>query len=462
MDKGYWMPKGGAHVTNGDAVFDNSSRLESKRVRQWFMDFSEPDLFPSKKHAVEGSSGKLESSIPSSLAWEGSSGLPSVTSVPSQFMDRLFGSETPTPENLGERNIPISGIDDSNARKKIDGEQFEDDSSVGLSISYAMEDPETGVSYGGLRKVKVNQVKDPDNRLHASIEHGIGISMEQTYHSGNENTFMSMGQPYGKDSGSVTLMGHSYDIGEANDRSMELAFGKGLDSTISMTHTYNKAENNSISFGGFQDEHVMEASARPLNNYSLLYEQSSAQIPEPPSKKEVDVLNGNVDLRTTQTPKTKVDSTPKSKSELKPARKEAPNSFPSNVRSLIATGMLDGVPVRYVSVSREELRGIIKGSGYLCGCQSCNYSKALNAYEFERHAECKTKHPNNHIYFENGKTIYQIVQELRSTRESMLFDAIQTVTGSPINQKAFRTWKESFQAATRELQRIYGKKELNL
>ncbi|KAL0460583.1 UNVERIFIED_CONTAM: hypothetical protein Slati_0685500 [Sesamum latifolium] len=133
-----------------------------------------------------------------------------------------------------------------------------------------------------------------------------------------------------------------------------------------------------------------------------------------------------------------------------------------------------------------ELRGIIKGSGYLCGCQSCNYSKALNAYEFERHAGCKTKHPNNHIYFENGKTIYQIVQELRSTPESMLFDAIQTVTGSPINQKAFRTWKgsetvascsnskflipysffsfviESFQAATRELQRIYGKEELNL
>ena len=348
------MPKGGAHVTNGDAVFDNSSRLESKRARQWFLDFAEPDLFPSKKQAVEGSSGKLESSIPSSLAWEGSSGFQSVPSVPSQFMDRLFGSETPTPENLGDRNMPISGIDDSNVRKKIDGEQFEDDPSVGLSMSYAMEDPETGISYGGLRKVKVNQVKDPDNGLHTSIEHGIGM-MEQTYHSGNENTFMSMGQPYGKEGGSVTLMGHSYDIGEANDRSMELAFGKGLDSTISMTHTYNKAENNSISFGGFQDEHVMEASTRPLSNYSLLYEQSSAQIPEPPSKKEVDVLNGNVDLRTTQTPKTKVDSAPKSKSESKPARKEAPNSFPSNVRSLIATGMLDGVPVRYVSVSREVL-----------------------------------------------------------------------------------------------------------
>lgn len=67
----------------------------------------------------------------------------------------------------------------------------------------------------------------------------------------------------------------------------------------------------------------------------------------------------------------------------------------------------------------------------------------LNAYEFECHAGCKTKHPNNHIYFENGKTIYQITQELRSTPQSLLFETIQTVTGSPINQKAFQVWKGS-------------------
>lgn len=128
------------------------------------------------------------------------------------------------------------------------------------------------------------------------------------------------------------------------------------------------------------------------------------------------------------------------------------------------------LPAIFLRLIIKELRGIIKGSGYLCGCQPCNYSKAsyslyffihiaffacvlilqlythlkvLNAYEFERHAGCKTKHPNNHIYFENGKTIYQITQELRSTPQSLLFDAIQTVTGSPINQKAFRIWKGS-------------------
>ena len=67
--------------------------------------------------------------------------------------------------------------------------------------------------------------------------------------------------------------------------------------------------------------------------------------------------------------------------------------------------------------------------------------KVLNAYEFERHAGSKTKHPNNLIYFENGKTIYQIVQELRSAPESLLFDTIQTVFGAPIKQKSFRIWK---------------------
>lgn len=74
------------------------------------------------------------------------------------------------------------------------------------------------------------------------------------------------------------------------------------------------------------------------------------------------------------------------------------------------------------------------------GMSNC-IMQSLNAYELERHAGCKTKHPNNHIYFENGKTIYAVVQELKNTPQEMLFDAIQNVTGSPINQKNFRVWK---------------------
>lgn len=110
--------------------------------------------------------------------------------------------------------------------------------------------------------------------------------------------------------------------------------------------------------------------------------------------KELDVANvlGVV----ANTPQSVIKS--KSKLETKPAKKEAPNSFPSNVRSLMATGILDGVPVKYVSLSKEELCGIIKGSGYLCGCQSCNHSKALNAYEFERHGMQNKASKQSHIF----------------------------------------------------------------
>lgn len=65
----------------------------------------------------------------------------------------------------------------------------------------------------------------------------------------------------------------------------------------------------------------------------------------------------------------------------------------------------------------------------------------LLPHTFERHAGCKTKQPNNYIYFENGKSTNQVVQELKSTPENQLFDAIHTVTGSPINEKAFNIWK---------------------
>ncbi|KAI3464783.1 hypothetical protein Pfo_021446, partial [Paulownia fortunei] len=310
---------------------------------------------------------------------------------------------------------------------------------LGIIMSTAMGYPKTGVNYGGIRKVKVDQVKNFENRLHTSVEHDLGMSMNQTYTRGSGNTFISMEQSYGKEFGNATSLGHSYDIGDANIRSVGLTFGKGINNAEITTQSHNKGGSNAISFGSYQD--VMDALARPVSSYSLLYEQSSVQTSKTPRKMEVDVTNGNAIVSTFQAPKSGLESTYKNKLEKKTTKKEVSNRFPTNVKSLTVTGILDGVPVRYVSVSQKELPGIIKGPGYLCGCRSCNYSKALNAYEFERHAGCKTNHPNNHIHFENGKTIYQIVQELKNTLESTLVDAIQTVTGSPINQKAFHVWK---------------------
>ncbi|KAH7560901.1 hypothetical protein JRO89_XS10G0135800 [Xanthoceras sorbifolium] len=455
MNKGFWMAKGPGHITDADAAFDNSSRIEPKRPHQWFVGASESELFPNKKQAVQA---------PNVPCWGNTS---SFQSVPNQFIDRLFGPESARSVNFAERNISPVGIND--VRRKGIEDHFGEDAPVGLSMSHSMEDPEASCfNFGGIRKVKVNQVKDSNIGMHAQNEHSADmvnnndLSTGIAYNKVNQSNYMTMGQVYGKEDENVTLMGHTYNRGDTHIRSTANPYGKGDDIGISLSDTYSKEDANIISFVGFHDDHDIIPVGQPISNYDQSYNQPSVQTSEAVSEKQLNAPNANAVAASPRVSKSKSEAFSKNKPDIKASKKEAPNSFPSNVRSLLSTGMLDGVPVKYVSVAREELRGIIKGSGYLCACQSCNYSKVLNAFEFERHAGCKTKHPNNHIYFENGKTIYQIVQELRSTPESLLFDTIQTVFGAPINQKSFRTWKESFQAATRELQRIYGKEELNL
>ncbi|KAL1361722.1 hypothetical protein AAHE18_03G024900 [Arachis hypogaea] len=397
QNKGFWTVKGSGHINDRETTFDNPSKVEPKRPHQWFVDSAEVDLFPNKKQAVEDVNGKSSSGFSNVNypPWDNSSGF-SVSNI----VDQLFGSET-RQVNVIEKNVYVPA-GSSNVRSRAMTNQYGDNSSIGLSISHSVENSEAPLNYGGVKKVKVSQVKDIDGVRHHP--EGLNYNMQS-----NGDLHQVYGGEIDKD-GNVTLMGLAYNGGDVHVRSSGAPYGKGGDTGMSFGH-----------------------------------------------EKELDASNPGAVANTPQVVKQKSETVSKNRQESKANKKESPNSFPTNVRSLISTGMLDGVPVKYVSAAREELRGMIKGSGYLCGCKKCNYSKALNAYEFERHANCKSKHPNNHIYFDNGKTIYQIVQELKSTPESMLFDTIQTVFGAPINQKAFRYWKESYQAATRELQRIYGK-----
>ncbi|KAI8009647.1 Increased DNA methylation 1 [Camellia lanceoleosa] len=107
---------------------------------------------------------------------------------------------------------------------------------------------------------------------------------------------------------------------------------------------------------------------------------------------------------------------------------------------------IKGARVKYVTASQDrELPRIIKGCGYLCGCSLCNFSKILSAYEFELHAGGKTRHPSNHIYLENGKPIYIVIQELKTAPHSVLDEVVKNVAGSSINEESFQAWKESLQ-----------------
>ncbi|KAI4300142.1 hypothetical protein L6164_033553 [Bauhinia variegata] len=128
--------------------------------------------------------------------------------------------------------------------------------------------------------------------------------------------------------------------------------------------------------------------------------------------------------------------------EFRMSKKVVPNCYPTNVKKLLSTGILDGARVKYIYHAGEiELPGIIEGGGYLCGCSDCNYSRVLSAYEFEQHAGAKTRHPNNHIFLENGRPIYSIIQEMKTAPLSLLDEVIKDVVGSSVNEESFQAWK---------------------
>ncbi|KAK8315619.1 hypothetical protein V6Z12_D01G254800 [Gossypium hirsutum] len=151
--------------------------------------------------------------------------------------------------------------------------------------------------------------------------------------------------------------------------------------------------------------------------------------------------------------------------ELKMSKKVVPSNYPTNVKKLLGTGILDGARVKYISISTERvLDGIIHAGGYLCGCSFCNFSKVVSAYEFEQHAGAKTRHPNNHIYLENGKQIYSIIQELKTAPLSLLDEVIKDVAGTSINEESFQDWKASLQQSNGNVQaeKIYNMKPPSL
>ncbi|XVE61829.1 hypothetical protein DITRI_Ditri06bG0070600 [Diplodiscus trichospermus] len=520
------MSKGAVCLSDGEMVYDNSSRIEPKFSHQWFMDGHETDLFPNKKQAVGVPTTNLLSGMLTSNV-SPCANVYGFHSISGQFED----TETAQAVNYGDRSIPSVSTEKVDLGRKVSEDFFTNDSSLGLSMSHTLEDRRSGLNYGGIRKVKASLVKDCENLMSVSMGHAYDlvdnnsastchadIKMEDgkssvglIYNEGDENmsigdtyergniVFMSMGQSYNKSEDSVTVgqtykesnngisvcntfnkrdnnfmsMVQTYNKKDDNSVTLGPTYSKGDGCAVSITHSSNKVDNNNlsvgqsyskgesiiISFGGCDDDDT-NPSGRLIAGYDLLMGQPSVQRPDALNEKELVKSNATVPVSTSNLTASGGEIY-RRKEGPETSKKVPSNNFPSNVRSLLSTGMLDGVPVTYIAWSREKkLRGVIKSSGYQCGCQACNFSKVINAYEFERHAGCKTKHPNNHIYFENGKTIYGIVQELRSTPQNMLFDTILTITGSPINQKSFRLWKESFVAATRELQRIYGKDEV--
>jgi hypothetical protein len=181
--------------------------------------------------------------------------------------------------------------------------------------------------------------------------------LHQTYNGEVETRSGSIGQSFDKD-GNVTYMGLAYGSGDAHIRSFGTPFGKADNTVLSIGESYNKEEPSILSFGGFPDERGIISGGRAAADYDQLYNQPSIHVSTTAHEKEFDASNSNAAASTPLVATKKTESVSKNKQDIKSTRKESPNTFPTNVRSLISTGMLDGVPVKYVSVSREVNFGL--------------------------------------------------------------------------------------------------------
>ncbi|KAK4432495.1 Chromodomain-helicase-DNA-binding protein 4 [Sesamum alatum] len=103
---------------------------------------------------------------------------------------------------------------------------------------------------------------------------------------------------------------------------------------------------------------------------------------------------------------------------------------PTTPAELLQTGLLEGYSVFYNGGERElKLRGTIRGSGILCSCSLCKGASVISTREFEIHA-CNTyRCASRHICFENGKSLLDVVKNVRSSSVMPLEEAVQSYAG---------------------------------
>ncbi|KAK7324900.1 hypothetical protein VNO77_28830 [Canavalia gladiata] len=139
-------------------------------------------------------------------------------------------------------------------------------------------------------------------------------------------------------------------------------------------------------------------------------------------------VDGNVKKETDDSPLAATPTPVKTtKSRLK--------KFPTKLKDLLATGMLEGLPVKYVRGTKARrpgetgLQGVIKDSGLLCFCEICKGVEVVTPTVFELHAGSANKRPPEYIYLENGNTLRDVMNACCNFPLDSVEEAVQKVLG---------------------------------
>ncbi|KAL3324774.1 hypothetical protein AABB24_038734 [Solanum stoloniferum] len=140
------------------------------------------------------------------------------------------------------------------------------------------------------------------------------------------------------------------------------------------------------------------------------------------------------------------------KLELKMSKKVALTKIPTKLKDLLETGLLEGLPVRYIRGTTKGrgrpakgLRGEIRGSGILCFCDNCHGTSVVTPNQFELHANSANKRPPEYIYLENGKSLRDVLSMCKDAPYDEVEMVINNAIGSAdaqINASACMTAQE--------------------
>eukprot|EP00257_Ricinus_communis_P018791 XP_015577596.1 uncharacterized protein LOC8275257 [Ricinus communis] len=120
---------------------------------------------------------------------------------------------------------------------------------------------------------------------------------------------------------------------------------------------------------------------------------------------------------------------------LKVWKNDTSKKFPTKLKDLLDSGILEGQQVKYMRGSKARgagetvLQGVISGSAILCFCRSCRGNEVVTPSIFEVHAGSANKRPPEYIYLENGNTLRDVMNACKNASLETLDEALWLSTG---------------------------------
>ncbi|KAK7257661.1 hypothetical protein RIF29_31798 [Crotalaria pallida] len=122
--------------------------------------------------------------------------------------------------------------------------------------------------------------------------------------------------------------------------------------------------------------------------------------------------------------------------QVKLSKSTTGKKLPTELKDLLASGILEGLAVIYFHGVEGQrpgeigLKGVIRGEGIVCFCETCNGVEIVTPIVFEMHAGSSNKQRlPEYIYLENGNSLHDIMKTYLNVPLDTMEEAVQMVLG---------------------------------